>query len=245
MCGIFFSLSSGPSPPTPETQSLLEKRGPDSNQTHTVHKRLEAPDGQSFSYYLTFISTVLSLRGDHVFSQPLVDQTTQSVLCWNGEAWKIDGKHVSGNDTEHILNLFLQAVSGNDDDQRLTTHKLGEAVARISGPFAFVFYDATHSRLFFSRDCLGRRSLLQGYEDENLKICSICDGSSSAHFEEVGFSGVYMIDLLAPRNLSQSVKDRFKIETLPWSSDPSPQNGHIVCLMLWVPGTSTCGPANG
>ncbi|KAJ5532546.1 hypothetical protein N7494_009098 [Penicillium frequentans] len=224
MCGIFFSLSAAPILPTPETRSLLEKRGPDCCQTHTLHKEISTPDEGPQSFHLTFISTVLALRGDHVYKQPLIDQATQSVLCWNGEAWKIAGERVSGNDTEHILSLFLRAVAG---DRNGAAHRLGEAAASISGPFAFVFYDATNSRLFFSRDCLGRRSLLQGYEEDGtLKICSLCDGSSSVHFEEVGFDGIYMIDLARSYDLSAS-KNRYQIETLPWSSDALTPEGHI------------------
>lgn len=224
MCGIFFSLSSKPTLPTQETRALLEKRGPDSIQTHTVCTRTKAQDGvhEPQTHHLTFISTVLALRGDHVYSQPLVDPVTQSVLCWNGEAWKIAGKRVSGNDTEFVLNLFLGAVRG---DRETAAHRLADAVASISGPFAFVFYDAVNSRLFFSRDCLGRRSLLQGYEDGALKICSICDGTSSACFEEVGFSGIYMIDLEASLNAGTQ---QYNIETLPWSSDTIPPSGHVV-----------------
>ncbi|KAJ5107912.1 hypothetical protein N7456_004587 [Penicillium angulare] len=230
MCGIFFCLSSGSKVPTPETQALLKSRGPDSCQSHSVHKDVSTRDGESLACHLTFTSTVLSLRGDHIYTQPLLDPATQSVLCWNGEAWKIDGKRVSGNDTEHVLNLFLQTVAedDNEDDDRSSAHRLGQAVATISGPFAFVFYDAVHSRVFFSRDCLGRRSLLQEYdEDGSLKICSICDGSSSEEFAEVGFDGVYMIDLTAPHDSSLSIKDRYNIETLPWSSESLPPAGHI------------------
>ncbi|KAJ6017670.1 hypothetical protein N7451_001049 [Penicillium sp. IBT 35674x] len=230
MCGIFFSLSAAPILPAPETRSLLEKRGPDCCQTHTLQKEISTPDGGSQRFYLTFVSTVLSLRGDHVYTQPLIDQATQSVLCWNGEAWKIAGDRVSGNDTEHILSLFLRAVAG---DRNGAAHRLGEAAASISGPFAFVFYDATNSRLFFSRDCLGRRSLLQGYEEDGtLKICSLCDGSSPVHFEEVGFDGIYMIDLARSYDLSAS-KNRHKIETLPWSSDASTPEGHIVSRLSY------------
>ncbi|KAJ5595348.1 uncharacterized protein N7459_001556 [Penicillium hispanicum] len=231
MCGIFFSLSSKPTPPAQETQALLEKRGPDSCQTHTVRKEVKTQDGvsQPLSYNLTFISTVLSLRGDHIYSQPLVDPATQSVLCWNGEAWKIASKRISGNDTRHILDLFLQAVKGDDNsDTTKSSHRLADAVASISGPFAFVFYDAVNSRLFFSRDCLGRRSLLHGVDaDGSLKICSLCDGSPSACYEEVGFDGVYMIDLHTCHDPPMRSKEQFRIETLPWSSHSSPPSGHI------------------
>ena len=230
MCGVFFSLSSTSAPPNHETRTLLEARGPDSCQTHTVRKEIQRPDGLSLTYHLTFLSTVLSLRGDHVFRQPLIDPITQSVLCWNGEAWKIAGERISGNDTEHVFSLFLQAVTSSGDcDRRDTTHRLGNAFASISGPSAFVFYDAKNSRVFFSRDCLGRRSLLQGYEEDgSMKICSLCDGLSSAQFEEVGFDGVYMIDLEAPQD-----PDRYRIETLPWSSVSSPQEGHIVSCSIF------------
>jgi asparagine synthetase B (glutamine-hydrolysing) len=182
----------------------------------------------SITQYLTFISTVLSLRGDHVYKQPLVDTATQSVLCWNGEAWKIANERVSGNDTELVFDLFLEAVKG---DAQQAIENFAAAVASISGPFAFVFYDAAHGRLFFSRDCLGRRSLLRGVDkDGSLKICSLCDGSSSTHFQEVGFEGVYMIDLVIDQESSTGPAEPYKLDILPWSSDPSPPAGHIVSL---------------
>lgn len=223
MCGIFFSLSRKPTIPNSETKSLLIQRGPDSCQTHTVQQEVQAQDGVSapITLYLTFISTVLSLRGDHVYKQPLVDVATQSVFCWNGEAWKIANEPVSGNDTELVFGRFLQAVTGGAHQ---AIENFASVVASISGPFAFVFYDAAHGRVFFSRDCLGRRSLLRGLdEDGSLKICSLCDGSSSTHFQEVGFEGVYMIDL-------EKYQEPYKIDILPWSSDPRPPAGHIVSL---------------
>lgn len=227
MCGIFFSLSTRDAQPNQETRVLLNKRGPDSIQTHTVCREVKTQDAVSQpQQHLTFISTVLSLRGDHVYSQPLIDPVTQSVLCWNGEAWKIAGELVSGNDTERVFHMFLQAVKSDYNDASL---KLAEAAATISGPFAFVFYDAVNARLFFSRDCLGRRSLLQGFEEDgSLKICSLCDGSSSTLFEEVGFAGIYMINLDAYQDIPTSPKSQYQIETLPWSSDLAPPDGYIV-----------------
>ncbi|KAJ6189380.1 Asparagine synthase [Penicillium mononematosum] len=240
MCGIFFSLSSSkPTESTQETCSLLQKRGPDSYRTHTVQKDINAQDGvsPSLSYYLTFTSTVLSLRGDHVYTQPLVDPTTQSVLCWNGEAWKVAGERVQGNDTERVFNLFLQAV---DSDQKDSVERMAEAIASLSGPFAFVFYDAVNSRLFYSRDCLGRRSLLGGFdEDGNLKICSICDSASVNCFKEVGTEGVCTIDLARYQDPSLSPRELCQIETLPWSSAASTPADHIVRPLYITAGAAT------
>ncbi|KAJ5393642.1 uncharacterized protein N7487_011283 [Penicillium crustosum] len=228
MCGIFFSLSSStPTPSTQETCNLLQKRGPDSYKTHTTQKDIHAQDGVSppLSYYLTFTSTVLSLRGDHVYTQPLVDPSTQSVLCWNGEAWKIAGERVQGNDTEHVFKLFLQAVGG---DQKDSVKRMTEAIASLSGPFAFVFYDAVNSRLFYSRDCLGRRSLLEGFDENgNLKICSICDSASVDCFKEVGTEGVCTIDLARYQDPSLFPRELCQIKILPWSSAASPPADHI------------------
>ncbi|CAI7665133.1 unnamed protein product [Penicillium pancosmium] len=227
MCGIFFSISTKYTPPTEETNTLLQKRGPDSCQKHAVHKGIATKDGlsQPLSHHLTFISTVLALRGDHIYNQPLVDPATESVLCWNGEAWRISGERVQGNDTQQVFKLFLNALSC---DRKKALGGLANAVASITGPFAFVFYDAINSRVFFSRDCLGRRSLLQGLdEDGALKICSLCDGSSTTSFEEVGTSGVYMIDLEAQQDPLSAFSGRYKIETLPWSSESSTPEGHL------------------
>jgi asparagine synthetase B (glutamine-hydrolysing) len=162
-----------------------------------------------------------------VYTQPLVDPQTQSVLCWNGEAWKIAGERVQGNDTEQIFNLFLQAVGNGSTN---SVESLAEAISSISGPFAFVFYDAVNSRLFYSRDCLGRRSLLEGFDEQgNLKLCSICDSASVDCFKEVGTEGVYTIDLKHYQDPSLSPKELCHIKTMPWSSDSIPPAGHIVC----------------
>lgn len=185
--------------PNEETCNLLRNRGPDSYQVHTRQQELSlSHTGQTrVTVTLTFISTVLSLRGDHVYAQPLVDSSTQSVLCWNGEAWKIAGEPIEDNDTESIFQSFLRATHSSLDAVHYgdPVQKIAGVISNITGPFSFVFYDAVNSRLYFSRDCLGRRSLLQGLNDSgNLKICSICDSSSSSHFEEVDTDGVHFID---------------------------------------------------
>ena len=212
--------------PSDETLSLLRKRGPDSFQIHTVQHNTK-DSNSSKTYHLTFISTVLSLRGDHVHCQPLVDPTSKSVLCWNGEAWKVAGEPVRDNDTELVFKLFLEAVkpppSATDTtNRRNAVNGLEEVISNISGPFSFVFYDAINSKLFFSRDCLGRRSLLRDIDETgNLKVCSLRDGTH--HFEEVSTMGLHMIDL----NARDASINTFSIETLPWNHGD--QEVYLVC----------------
>ncbi|KAI5289967.1 hypothetical protein KEM54_002777 [Ascosphaera aggregata] len=216
MCGIFFSLAAGsPVHPQGSTEHYLRCRGPDSYETrHAVipmHTSVDSCDSSDSQLHLTFISTVLALRGDGTCKQPLVDQESSCVLCWNGEAWKIDGQRVTDNDSTQIFQLLLDAAKPLEDTSTTVGlpgassqnfDRVCNALSKVSGPFAFVFYDAYHSRIFYGRDRLGRRSLLHGFDGAgNIKICSICDGSCTP-FKEVLSDGIYSIDLSRPRTSS-------------------------------------------
>lgn len=238
MCGIFFSVSAtGPVNPTLETCSLLRNRGPDSFQEHTLHQdvAIGCPEThRTRPVALTFVSTVLSMRGASVLSQPIVDTTSHSVLCWNGDAWRITGERIQGNDAELIFHLLLQAASPLSDTSgrsQASVQRVADVISSISGAFAFVFYDAVNSRLYFGRDCLGRRSLLQGFDASGaFKVCSLCDGTST-NFEEVDTNGVHMIDLthdifqvhpeVPTADTNATSFNQNSIRTLPWERTES------------------------
>ncbi|RAH72083.1 asparagine synthetase domain-containing protein [Aspergillus aculeatinus CBS 121060] len=243
MCGIFFSLGASQAVlPNEETCCLLRCRGPDNYHVHTVEHNVigsnQTISGASATVFLSFASTVLSMRGDHVVPQPLVDANTASVLCFNGDAWKIKGESIKGNDAELILSLLLEAVnrpnadSPEQQDSPDVVQRVVDVIGSISGPFAFVFYDAVNSKIYFTRDCLGRRSLLQGVDDEgNFKVCSLCDSTTTTHFTEVETDGVYMIDLEHAFSPSGSgsrasgsavVFSTDSIHTLLWDQEESP-----------------------
>ena len=242
MCGIFFSLSTvGFIHPEERTTKLLRNRGPDSFQKHThcVERIKEDIHSAEGSLYLTYISTVLALRGNRIQAQPLVDPSSKSVFSWNGEAWKVSNELVRGNDAQHMFELFLDAVTPPVtstepissclalESRQQTLAKLVKVISSISGPFSFVFYDGFGSRLFYGRDCLGRRSLLSGWDNMgNFKISSICDGTSLKHFEEVETDGLHMINIAdifqrsAPgHGTGTALCHRLKIETIPWKTE--------------------------
>lgn len=140
------------------------------------------------SLHLTLTSTVLSLRGDHLAKQPLEDAESRSVLCWNGEAWKLGGKPVEGNDGEAVLALLTAASrSVNHEDSVL------DALRSIDGPFAFIFLDKRAKKLYYGRDRLGRRSLLLKRGDEFL-LSSITE-APAVGWAEVEADGCYTIRL--------------------------------------------------
>ncbi|KAL5334716.1 asparagine synthase-domain-containing protein [Aspergillus crustosus] len=238
MCGIFFSLTAAEKPllPGKEISQLLDNRGPDGVQHATTQRsaglELFGQEG-SGRIWLAFVSTVLSMRGDVVVRQPLTDtDRTGSIFAWNGDAWKIARQAIpEKNDTEIVFRHLLQAttrdyLSGNYNSIPGSPQKVAEAISKISGPFAFVFYDAVNSKLYFGRDCLGRRSLLWGLDKAgNFKICSLCDGGSPpTSFQEVEADGVYMIDFedQIPNHAGPLRFDANRITKIPWSHESLP-----------------------
>ncbi|KAF1846415.1 uncharacterized protein K460DRAFT_286732 [Cucurbitaria berberidis CBS 394.84] len=195
MCGIFCSLSChGYVAPDASTQQLLQSRGPDHIGLHqTLIKPLQVRDEETSSQlHATFLSTVLSLRGSTVVAQPLIDEATGSVLCWNGEAWSIHGEVVTGNDSKIVLAQLLATCTSSPDASKRAIINL---LSSIRGPYAFVFYDATSRCLYYGRDCLGRRSLLKkSAPDGTLILSSVCDNASGEAWTEVEADGIYIVN---------------------------------------------------
>ena len=192
MCGIFFSLSRhGHVIPDDNTATLLRNRGPDHTGLHQIRVSHQQGHGQ---LHATFLSTVLSLRGTAVVSQPLIDQNTASVLCWNGEAWSVHHDAVAGNDAQVVFNLLLKAcTTGTSSDSKSAVTRL---LSNIQGPYAIVFYDAVNEHVYYGRDCLGRRSLLRKTtSDGTLVLSSVCDNATGEAWAEVEADGIYVVDL--------------------------------------------------
>jgi len=187
MCGIYASISTeGFRSPSKELQLLLCNRGPD----HTGSLQSEAKNGDC-SYFLSFTSTVLALRGGEVISQPFVDHNTGSALCWNGEAWKIGSTTIEGNDGQFVFDKLIRAVSAHGSTSSSTAAVL-EVLNNIFGPFAFVFLDKPHKQLYFARDRLGRRSLLYNKTTSSIEFSSTSD-PEIGDWKEIEADGVYVL----------------------------------------------------
>ncbi|KAF2459018.1 asparagine synthase [Lineolata rhizophorae] len=201
MCGIYAAISKHRyAHPTDAVRELLDKRGPD---TQTQHVDIESTSAAGTVHYLSFQASVLALRGDHVARQPLRHPETGSVLCWNGEAWAASNVPLRGNDSEHILKLFSDACSAPfDEGQGQFNQRILQAIASIRGPYAFAYYDVPNGKLYYSRDCLGRRSLLINRSDDtgDLILSSVANGSDATSWLEVEAAGVYMVDLSEASN---------------------------------------------
>lgn len=173
---------------------LLERRGPDCFNSFSVASSGPVLDDPN-THSITFAASVLALRGGRIQAQPLVDNERRCVLCWNGDAWKHDGLPVTGNDTAAIFELLLTVSKTSAEN---FVPDLVNLIANINGPFSFVFYDAFHSKLFYARDKLGRRSLLQSRSKcGNVFVSSVGLDILPSRSDEVDASGIHVLDFNA------------------------------------------------
>jgi asparagine synthetase B (glutamine-hydrolysing) len=150
--------------------------------------------------YVTLCSTVLSLRGSTTVTQPYQDAHGNYILCWNGEAWSIDGKSATGNDTETIHGLLVDAITAGAHEAQLSPEtgavRVAHALSRVAGPYAFAFFDRPHGQIYLGRDFLGRRSLLtMATETGDLIVSSVSDPSNAKEWQELDADGIYGISL--------------------------------------------------
>ncbi|KAK6221375.1 hypothetical protein LQW54_001474 [Pestalotiopsis sp. IQ-011] len=190
MCGIHGVVTVHPEQKLPENlREALVNRGPDFLGQST--RTLPSAEGPGVS--LAFTSTVLALRGDHLAQQPFQHPENGSVFCWNGEAWKLDGQAVDGNDGEEIFARL--SVDTTPETELRRTHTLN-VLRQIQGPFAFLYYDALGKCLYYGRDRLGRRSLLVDRSEAvgGIALSSVAD-PLVADWKEVAADGIYSISL--------------------------------------------------
>lgn len=104
--------------------------------------------------------------------------------------------------------------------------------SKIEGPFAFVFYKAATNKIWFARDCLGRRSLLWQKSETNAFMLSSV-AKADQDWEEVPAHGIYCIDLEST-SASELNACRKSIKLYPWTYHDlqdrleTLQNGNLV-----------------
>ncbi|ORX98925.1 hypothetical protein K493DRAFT_329250 [Basidiobolus meristosporus CBS 931.73] len=184
MCGILFGLTSDPAvlPDHWDSLSLAnQKRGPDSQAlvSETHHKA-----------GLHWYGAVLHLRGEYNVPQPRVE--TEGVLCWNGEIFDGIEVPVDTNDTELLSKMLNEA--------ELTDERVLQVFSQVRGPYGFFFFERSTERLWFGRDCLGRRSLLwhlPKHSGDAFVLSSVGPEYEcpEGYWEEIPAKGIYCLDL--------------------------------------------------
>ncbi|KAJ3883112.1 asparagine synthase-domain-containing protein [Lentinula edodes] len=184
MCGIFAQIvHTGFQHPEELSQRLREAnatRGPDARKSCCISRS---------QLNLEFFSSELRLRGNDPVVQPHKSDSG-SLLCWNGEIFA--GLDVRSDENDGIK-LFEQLRSLETGDQ------VRDFFASIEGPYAFAFYSAIAQKLFFSRDPLGRRSLLihrPSATNPYFLLASVSAGPNPGYsFEELDTGHIHCLDI--------------------------------------------------
>ncbi|KAK9767775.1 hypothetical protein K7432_002158 [Basidiobolus ranarum] len=184
MCGILFGLTRDPTvfPEYWESLALAnQKRGPDSQSlvTQTLNE-----------VALHWYGAVLHLRGEYNVPQPIVE--SENVLCWNGEIFNGLEVPVDSNDTE-ILSKKL-------NETELNNERVLEVFSQVQGPYGFFYFEKSKEKLWFGRDCLGRRSLLwhlPKHSEDSFVLSSVGPENQcpEGYWEEVPAKGIYCLDM--------------------------------------------------
>ncbi|XP_071500418.1 asparagine synthetase domain-containing protein 1-like [Diadema antillarum] len=145
--------------------------------------------------YGTFIGQVLHLRGEPT-PQPVSDDAG-NILLWNGEIF--GGIEVHGtNDTKVLLDNLRESL--NEED-------VLKVLEKVRGPWSFIYWQESTSRLWFGRDFFGRRSLLLQLTQTGNWVTSVSLSSVARktrpsvpqveEWREVPACGIYSVDLAA------------------------------------------------
>ncbi|KAK9464164.1 asparagine synthase-domain-containing protein [Lipomyces oligophaga] len=134
---------------------------------------------------------------DPFTAQPLVS-STDSILQFNGEIYaEFDNKStelstdndivdkITANDTELVLESFQRTGVLN-------------TLKNFRGEYAFVYFDRKSDKIFWARDCIGRRSLLMNMSsNQGLALCSVPPGDLGLRkcWTEVPAGIVFCLDL--------------------------------------------------
>lgn len=182
MCGILVSVAYGEdSTSGKDLVPWINARGPDSLRTHKV--RIGILEGNTHHFLeLSFTSSVLHLRGKDVTVQPLVSESGD-ILCWNGEIW--NGLEMEDNENDGLKLL-----------EALTLEKqVWKVMEKVEGPWAMVYFSSSDRKLWYGRDCLGRRSLLKKALSESGGLVLSSVGVDMCQWEEVSVDGLWCVNL--------------------------------------------------
>ncbi|KAF9581305.1 hypothetical protein BGW38_001727 [Lunasporangiospora selenospora] len=134
--------------------------GPSAQETHHISIPASSNGSDNSTFDLTFYGAVLHLRGDTVTRQPHIGPSG-NVLIWNGEIF--DGIFVDHHQNDgQVLMALLESIADYPQQGVEGSHaqQFLKIMSKIEGPYAFVYYHASSQKVYFGRDCLGRRSLL-------------------------------------------------------------------------------------
>lgn len=175
MCGILFYLTKQQKwlDDYNELVPFIKNRGPSYSGEYTTIT--------SNGYSIKCFSSVLSLRLPFT-AQPLT--INDSCLQFNGEIYRFGVEIVKDNDTHYVFDKFRSVG-------------VLKSLQLLQGEYALCYYEQNNNKVWFARDCIGRRSLMYRFdENEGLFVSSVSPKASARDFLEVEGGKVYCYDII-------------------------------------------------
>jgi len=167
-------------------RDIIRCRGPDVSQPLEFH-------GPSF--HLDMFSSVLQIQGRRVCKQPVVSESSGSILLWNGEF--LNHSFSTDSDTQIVLSALDSCAS------------VPVCLDSIEGPFSFVLFENRTNLLWFGKDKVGRRSLLVRLSADKRELVISSSGLGGG-IELPAGRGIYSLDLHCGT-----------LELHPWPTSPT------------------------
>ena len=219
---------------SPGVLEALARRGPDAVTTAHPPLRDVGLGG------LCLAGAVLHLRGTdgNVVKQPIKD-ARGNWLLWNGEAYdcgaRSDSMHVSS-----LLERFdaeFYSKKSNTASEGFCSEfafELRDTMQKVLGPWAFIWWHARTSTMWYARDPLGRRSLLsrrtiQADGVERFELASVVGSvaSSGADWVSVPAIGLHSAVIHSPltEHNHENIIESIALNSYPWVVSKHPRYG--------------------
>ncbi|XP_063617413.1 asparagine synthetase domain-containing protein CG17486 [Cydia splendana] len=163
MCGIICEIcySSSVTPKVYNDRTILQRiknRGPDCFNTSEINS-----DG---GIRIIFCGAVLWMQGQELTPQPV--ESDVGILLYNGDIFD-ESWNESVSDTMTIMKKIAPKTETSAKEHIIAQLKL------LKGPFSIIYYDKLTQDLYFTRDRIGRNSLLFHKMDNYIAISNVLD----------------------------------------------------------------------
>ncbi|XP_041980286.1 asparagine synthetase domain-containing protein CG17486 [Aricia agestis] len=179
MCGILCEIikfQNAPSKTSEDTevQSRIQRRGPD----HMSSVQYLPNDNLT----LWFCGSVLWMQGKQLTPQPIENE--YGILLFNGDIFDETWNTAIASDTHLLMNQLTKES---------TCQHIISVIKGLKGPFSLVYYCKVSQLLYFTRDRIGRNSLLIHNSEDTTIIGSVLGRKYSA--AEIPARLIYKLDL--------------------------------------------------
>jgi asparagine synthetase B (glutamine-hydrolysing) len=123
------------------------------------------------------------LRGEEVVSQPLRTDDGRYMLLWNGEVFHttLANFDLDEHDGKQILDCMQEMLRKGET---LAT-SFASTLSSVEGPYAAILIDTVTGSMCFTRDPIGRRSLLMVRSDNEIVLTSAASHSLLSTYPDI------------------------------------------------------------